>query len=117
MKRSNTMNMRQSVGVLAAVVVLLTCPGCDSGVDDRSATLEARISELESTVRNLSVYRLKSKTDDLESQIDGVDGLKSRIEDLETQIDDLEYEIAYVKSRVGNLESISRRPPVIDPRP
>ena len=109
------MNMRQSVGVLAAVVVLLTCPGC--GVDDRSAALEARISELESTVRNLSVYRLKSKTDDLESQIDGVDGLKSRIEDLETQIDDLEYEIAYVKSRVGNLESISRRPRFIDPRP
>ena len=59
------MNMRQSVGVLAAVVVLLTCPGCDSGVDDRSAALEARISELESTVRNL-----KRTVDGLESRID-----------------------------------------------
>lgn len=46
------MNMQQKAGVLAAVVVLLGCAGCESGVGERAA-LEARIAQLESTVDDL----------------------------------------------------------------
>ena len=79
--------------VLAAVIVLLTCPGCGSGDD-----LAARVSELESTVQ------------ELERMITGNDGLESRTDSLQSQTDRLQSRTKVLASDIAPLLLIADMP-------